>query len=120
MTKARQPDQFAAAYALGAVPARYALERRQWKEAAALTVPAKSIIDWDTAHGVSIPAEKFRIVGRPQVEDVQQVDRADRGRAKPVVLYAPTWRGHVEETMLYSLPHRRADRLRAAGSGARR
>ena len=29
---------FAAAYALGAVPARYALERRQWKEAAALEV----------------------------------------------------------------------------------
>ena len=29
---------FAAAYALAAVPARYALERRQWKEAAALTV----------------------------------------------------------------------------------
>jgi hypothetical protein len=33
---------FAAAYAISAVPARYALERRQWKEAAALTVP-KSI-----------------------------------------------------------------------------
>jgi len=31
---------FAAAYAIGAVPARYALERRQWKEAAALKVPA--------------------------------------------------------------------------------
>ena len=30
---------FAAAYAIAAVPARYALERRQWKEAAALTVP---------------------------------------------------------------------------------
>ena len=30
---------FAAAYAISAVPARYALERRQWKEAAALTVP---------------------------------------------------------------------------------
>lgn len=30
---------FAAAYSLAAVPARYALERRQWKEAAALTVP---------------------------------------------------------------------------------
>jgi tetratricopeptide (TPR) repeat protein len=29
---------FAAAYALAAVPARYTLERRQWKEAAALTV----------------------------------------------------------------------------------
>jgi tetratricopeptide (TPR) repeat protein len=32
-----QPN-FAAAYALAAVPARYALERRQWGEAAALTV----------------------------------------------------------------------------------
>jgi hypothetical protein len=31
-------EQFAAAYALAAVPARYALERRQWKEAAALAV----------------------------------------------------------------------------------
>jgi len=31
---------FAAGYAMTAVPARYALERRQWKEAAALTVPA--------------------------------------------------------------------------------
>ena len=30
---------FAAAYAIAAVPARYALERREWKEAAALTVP---------------------------------------------------------------------------------
>jgi hypothetical protein len=33
---------FAAAYSISAVPGRYALERRQWKEAAALTVP-KSI-----------------------------------------------------------------------------
>jgi tetratricopeptide (TPR) repeat protein len=30
------------AYALGAVPARFALERRQWAEAAALTVPPSS------------------------------------------------------------------------------
>lgn len=37
------PAQFAAAYAIGAVPARYALERRQWKEAAALTVPANVV-----------------------------------------------------------------------------
>jgi tetratricopeptide (TPR) repeat protein len=35
---------FAAAFAIGAVPARYALERGQWKEAAALTVP--TVIDW--------------------------------------------------------------------------
>lgn len=31
---------FAAAYAISAAPARYAIERRQWKEAAALTVPS--------------------------------------------------------------------------------
>ena len=36
---------FSAGYALGAVPARYALERRQWKEAAALTVP--TIANWE-------------------------------------------------------------------------
>jgi tetratricopeptide (TPR) repeat protein len=34
---------FAAAYSLAAAPARYALERRQWKEAAALTVPGSNV-----------------------------------------------------------------------------
>lgn len=38
---------FAAAFAICAVPARYAMERRAWKEAAALTVPK------------TIPLEKF-------------------------------------------------------------
>jgi hypothetical protein len=37
--KIDNPGNFAAAYAIAAVPSRYALERRQWKEAAALTVP---------------------------------------------------------------------------------
>lgn len=36
---------FAVAYAMGAVPARYALERRQWAEAAALKVPPTP--SWD-------------------------------------------------------------------------
>ncbi len=35
---------FAAAFAIGAAPARFALERRQWKEAAALAIP--TMIDW--------------------------------------------------------------------------
>ena len=56
------------------------------------------------AHGVRIPAEKFRVVGRPQAEDVTQTTRAIGRADRPVVLYAPTWKGHVEETMLYSLP----------------
>jgi tetratricopeptide (TPR) repeat protein len=36
---------FAAAYAIGAVPARYALERRQWAEAAALREPKSASLE---------------------------------------------------------------------------
>jgi CDP-glycerol glycerophosphotransferase (TagB/SpsB family) len=56
------------------------------------------------AHGVRIPAEKFTIVGRPQVENVKQSTTPIADVPQPTVLYAPTWRGHVEETMLSSLP----------------
>ncbi|MCW2810732.1 MAG: hypothetical protein JWP61_1190, partial [Friedmanniella sp.] len=56
------------------------------------------------AHGVQIPADKFRVVGRPQVEVVEPATGPIAAVADPTVLYAPTWRGHVEETMLYSLP----------------
>jgi len=56
------------------------------------------------AHGVRIPPEKFTIVGRPQVENVKQSTTRITDVPEPTVLYAPTWRGHVEETMLYSLP----------------
>lgn len=44
VTKIDNPNQFAAAYCISAAPARYALERRQWKDAAALKVP--TVIDW--------------------------------------------------------------------------
>ena len=58
-------------------------------------------IDRYGVHGVDIPASKFEIVGRPQVETV----RPAGGSGPPTtVLYAPTWRGHVSETLLYSLP----------------
>jgi hypothetical protein len=56
------------------------------------------------AHGVRIPAEKFKIVGRPQVEDITGAERSISEVPQPVVLYAPTWRGHVQETLLHSLP----------------
>jgi tetratricopeptide (TPR) repeat protein len=44
VTKIDNPDQFAAAHAISAVAARYALERRQWKEAAMLPTPG--VINW--------------------------------------------------------------------------
>ncbi len=44
MKKFHQPN-FAAAYAIGAIPARYALERHQWDEAAALTLLHRDLIE---------------------------------------------------------------------------
>lgn len=40
-------NNFAAAYALAAIPARYALERRQWQDAAALAAREPASIVWD-------------------------------------------------------------------------
>ncbi|MBA8795003.1 CDP-glycerol glycerophosphotransferase (TagB/SpsB family) [Friedmanniella endophytica] len=59
-------------------------------------------------HGVRIDPDKLRVVGRPQVEAVEPPRRPapgpeDAGLLVPVVLYAPTWRGHVSETALSSL-----------------
>lgn len=55
------------------------------------------------AHGVTISPEKFDIVGRPQLESVD-VTTGLPEQGSSTVLYAPTWRGHVDETMLHSLP----------------
>ena len=63
------------------------------------------------AHGVSIPGrevpDRRPAAGRGRACRPSDADQFDRA---PTVLYAPTWRGHVEETMLYSLPSGRADR----------
>jgi tetratricopeptide (TPR) repeat protein len=52
-----EPQTFKVAYAFTAIPARYALERRQWKEAATLTFPSKELkafpwerFPWARAH----------------------------------------------------------------------
>ena len=55
------------------------------------------------AHGVTISPEKFEIVGRPQLESVEVTTELP-AEGSSTVLYAPTWRGHVDETMLHSLP----------------
>jgi hypothetical protein len=62
-------------------------------------------VDRYARHGVEIPLEKFRIVGRPQVEDIQRSQGAPRPNS--TVLYAPTWRGPYADTAVYSLPHGR-------------
>ena len=55
--KSIEPQTFKVAYALAAIPARYALERKQWEEASKLTVPTNSpnnfpwqSFQWAAAH----------------------------------------------------------------------
>lgn len=58
---------FAVAYAVGAVPARYALERHAWQEAAALPRPAEQLVErfpFDAAH-----VEFARAVGQIKLGD---------------------------------------------------
>jgi tetratricopeptide (TPR) repeat protein len=45
VTKMDSANHFAAAFAIAAAPARFALERQEWRAAAALTVPP--VIDWE-------------------------------------------------------------------------
>jgi CDP-glycerol glycerophosphotransferase (TagB/SpsB family) len=76
-----------------------------------LFVAGHAAIERYAAHGVHIPRDRFAIVGRPQVEGVLRTDQpiAELARSRPsgelAVLYAPTWRGAVDETAVYSLPH---------------
>jgi len=41
-----EPETFKVAYAVAAIPARYALERRRWDEAAKLTLPTLGAFPW--------------------------------------------------------------------------
>jgi len=61
-------------------------------------------VDRYAANGVEIPAEKFEIVGRPQVGDIELFTTPVAERAEPVVLYAPTWMGLHSYDNYTSLP----------------
>lgn len=66
-------------------------------------VAGQAGIDRYGAHGVPVPAEKFRIVGRPQLERIEPP--RDPRPLPPTVLYAPTWRGGVADMSFGSLRH---------------
>lgn len=70
-------------------------------------VAGQAAIDRFADHGVRIPPEKFRIVGRPQVEQLKVVREQVRhagGAGGTVVLYAPTWVGAYADSNYCSLP----------------
>lgn len=58
-----------------------------------LFVAGQGAIDRYANHGVKIPNEKFRIIGRPQTETIEVSDTLLRDIENPTVLYAPTWHG---------------------------
>nr|WP_300151530.1 CDP-glycerol glycerophosphotransferase family protein [Propionicimonas sp.] len=68
-------------------------------------VAGQAGVDRFAQHGVLVPREKFVLVGRPQVEHIE-VRRPDAQLPEhPVVLYAPTWRGSIGDSLFGSLRH---------------
>jgi hypothetical protein len=67
-------------------------------------VAGPAAIDRYARAGVRIPAEKFVVVGRPQVESIEVRPEPVRGLAHPTVLYTPTWTGHHADADYCSLP----------------
>lgn len=67
-------------------------------------VAGQAAIDRFARHGVRIPTEKFRVVGRPQVASVRPAAGPIHEVSEPVVLYAPTWVGGHADSRHCSLP----------------
>jgi tetratricopeptide (TPR) repeat protein len=71
--------EFSAAYALAAIPARYALERNAWSEAATLTVP--ELPHWSSFPSFEALIEYSHALGRAHTGDLESARKAiDRMR----------------------------------------
>lgn len=67
MTKTHPEFDFVVAYAMGAIPARLALERQAWERAAALPIPPRPF--WGQFSFAEAHLEFARAVGRTRVRD---------------------------------------------------
>ena len=61
-----------------------------------VAVAGQAAIDRFAAAGLEVPAEKIRVIGRPQTEGI--TTGAQRMPKRPTVLYAPTWR-HADDAL---------------------
>ena len=68
-------NQFAAAYALAASPARWALERHDWKAAATLE-PLPAWFPWDRFRNIEALADYARAIGAARAGDVRAARRS--------------------------------------------
>jgi tetratricopeptide (TPR) repeat protein len=93
-----EPEAFAAAYAYSAIPARYALERRRWDEAAKLTV-TPSTFPWDRFRWAEANVHFARAIGaaRSGKADSESVEKlAEIRQSLPHVKGAYDWGKQVE------------------------
>lgn len=67
-------------------------------------VAGQAGIDRYHNHGIDIPLDRFEIVGRPQVAQIDVVPEPRDPDRRPVVLYAPTWEGFHSDASYSSLP----------------
>ncbi|HEY3340055.1 MAG TPA: CDP-glycerol glycerophosphotransferase family protein [Propionicimonas sp.] len=81
-------------------PASYAASTTMFDR---IFVAGQAGVDRFASHGVLVPGEKFVLVGRPQVEAIEVRPAGAPVPQRPVVLYAPTWRGVLADMQLSSL-----------------
>jgi tetratricopeptide (TPR) repeat protein len=74
MTKTHPELDFVVAYAMGAIPARLALERQAWEKAAALPIPPRPF--WGQFSFAEAHIEFARAVGRTRLGDVAGARRS--------------------------------------------
>ena len=65
-----EPETFKVAYAVAAIPARYALERRRWDEAAKLALPALGAFPWQRFRWAEANIHFARAIGAARTGDV--------------------------------------------------
>ncbi len=65
-----EPETFKVAYAVAAIPARYALERRRWDEAAKLTLPTLGAFPWQRFPWAEANLHFARAIGAARTGDM--------------------------------------------------
>jgi tetratricopeptide (TPR) repeat protein len=65
-----EPETFKVAYAVAAIPARYALERRRWDEAAKLNLPALGGFPWQRFRWAEAHIHFARAIGAARTGDM--------------------------------------------------
>jgi len=70
-----EPESFKVAYAVAAIPARYALERRRWDEAAKLELPALGGFPWQSFRWAEAHIYFARTIGAARSGDIESATR---------------------------------------------